>query len=245
MNLFQSKTISKSSWFNQIRRWCLMYALPHPLTFLSHPPEKDEFKSLIKKKAISYWETRLRDEASSLTSLAAFKPTFMSLVRPHPLWVSAGSSPIQVTMATVQARMLSGRYRTGALMRHWKSSRAEKNNGCCQLSEECTDVLETLTHVLCSCPALDGIRKSLLTFTSNFASNMTAPQATLLLELSDPRSLSFFEFLIDCSTLPSVINLVQQEVLDKFFLVSRTWVYVLHRERLKLLGRWRGQSNCV
>ena len=245
-NLFQSKTIAKSSWFDQIRRWCLMYELPHPLDFLLHPPSKQDFRTLVKKKVVCYWENHLREEASALTSLVTFKPGFMSLTRPHPLWNSAGSSPVQVTMATVQARMLSGRYRTGALMRHWKASSAEKNKGFCQLSDECSNVLETLPHVLCSCPALESTRRNLASFTLKCASKMDETLAALLLDLCDPASSYFFDFLLDCSTIPAVINLVQQhnlEVLDKFFAVTRTWVYVIHRERLKMLGRWHGQTS--
>ena len=58
-NLFQSKTIAKSSWFDQIRRWCLMYELPHPLDFLLHPPSKQDFRTLVKKKVVCYWEKRV------------------------------------------------------------------------------------------------------------------------------------------------------------------------------------------
>ena len=56
----------------------------------------------------------------------------------------------------------------------------------------------------------------------------------------------FCQFLVDCSVLPEVIA-VGQVLGDKLvhhhlFRVSRTWCYTLHRDRLKILGRWRKWS---
>ena len=237
-NILQSKTISRGSWFHQIRSLCLMYDLPHPLDFLEAPMTKNSYKLLVKKKVINYWEIYLRNEAASLQSLSSFKPTFMSLKKPHPLWSTAGSSPTQVSMAIVQATMLSGRYRTEALLRHFSPSKT----GSCLLSEMCVDTRDSICHILCACPALNSHRNGLLSFTSNFASRLPFSYAQLLLQLCDPSNNSFCDFLIDCSSFPEVISLEQEhghEVLEKFFMVTRTWIFVLHRERLKLLGRWR------
>ena len=131
LNIFQCHTYTKSSWFHQIRNWCLLYSLPHPFSILQSPPPKEVFKQLVKKKVISYWEVRLREESCLLSSLTYFRPDYMSLCKPHPLWRTAGSSPAKVTKATVQALLLSGRYRTEGLMKHWSSNKS----GFCLLSE--------------------------------------------------------------------------------------------------------------
>ena len=60
---------SSKSWFIQIRDICLLYDLPHPLQLLSNPPSKQTFKKLAKAQVISYWELKLHQEASFLTSL--------------------------------------------------------------------------------------------------------------------------------------------------------------------------------
>ena len=39
-NIFTAATISKGSWFHQIRKWCLMYNLPHPSVILASPQIK-------------------------------------------------------------------------------------------------------------------------------------------------------------------------------------------------------------
>ena len=56
-----------------------------------------------------------------------------------------------------------------------------------------------------------------------------------------PNSATFCQFLIDCSVLADVVRAVQLEgnaVLQHLFAITRTWVYSLHKERMKLLGRW-------
>jgi hypothetical protein len=52
----------------------------------------------------------------------------------------------------------------------------------------------------------------------------------------------FCQFLLDCSVLPEVIAAVQkqgEDILSHLFAITRIWVYTLHRDRLKILGRWR------
>ena len=131
LNIFQSRTISSHSWFYQIRENCLMYGLPHPLGLLTSPLSKGLYKKRVKTCIINYWEQVLRAEASPLESLSYFKPSFMSLTKVHPIWFTAGSSPSKVAMATIQARMVSGRYRTEYLCRHWSNN----IHGYCHVSQ--------------------------------------------------------------------------------------------------------------
>ena len=143
VNYFSAVTISPKSWFTQIRDLCLMYRLPHPSIFLSSPLPKLEFKRLVKKRVIDYWEHQLRKKATELKSLEYFDPNFMSLVSPHPLWTTAGHSPSKVAMASVQASMLSGRYPIDKLTRHWSL----KVSGYCTLHENCSNMMEDICHV--------------------------------------------------------------------------------------------------
>ena len=233
-NIFNYSTMASKSWFSQIRDLCLLYNLPHPSILLSLPPTKTIFKNLAKKHVIDYWEKILRLEAEPLTSLEFFKPAFMSLSTPHPLWKTAGQSPAKVSMATIQAQMLSGRYRTEMLCSHWSN-----RDGTCLLSPLCNQEKEDLRHILISCTALTATREKLTRYTLSFSQQypLTAP---LLLKFCAPSSPQFCQFLLDCSVIPSVILETQQhgmEVLHDLFNVTRTWCYTLHKERMKLLGR--------
>ena len=236
-NIFTLKTLSKASWFFQIRNLCLQYSLPHPYDLLQNPPLKHAYKRLVKSKVVDYWEILLRQEADNLRSLVYFKPRFMSLCQTHPLWTTAKYSPSKVSMAQIQANMLSGRYPCGALLKHWS-----KGDGCCKLSPSCTATLEDLPHILSECPALESARYRLGHYTQQISELLPPIATAVLLDYCRPSHPSFCNFLLDCSVVPPVIRLVQDlgfDLLCTFFTVTRTWLFVLHRERLKLLGSWK------
>ena len=191
VNYFSAVTISPKSWFTQIRDLCLMYRLPHPSIFLYSPLPKLEFKRLVKKRVIDYWEHQLRKEATELKSLKYFDPNFMSLVSPHPLWTTAGHSPSKVAMASVQASMLSGRYPIDKLTRHWSL----KVTGYCTLHDNCSNMMEDICHVLQHCTALNVARLKLLDYTHSQIKDL--PQ--ILQNLACPR---FTNFLLDCFSIP-------------------------------------------
>ena len=193
----------------------------------------------MKKKVIDYWENHLRIEASNLSSLEFFRPSHMSLSVTHPLWTTAGASSTRVAMASCQALMLSGRYRTQKLCSNWDNS-----NGYCRLSLSC-NTIEDITHILKTCSALDKTRDKLKTFTKIYCQDKPDIHDLIHTHCSPDRD-SFCQFILDCSVLPDVINAVQingQEILNQLFTLTRIWCYSLHRDRLKLLGRWPFINN--
>ena len=79
------------------------------------------------------------------------------------------------------------------------------------------------------------------TFTSSYI-NSHPVVATIVRQYCYPDCRLFCQFLLDCSALPEVIAAVQQHgnvILEHLFNITRIWVYALHRDRLKILGRWR------
>ena len=141
------------SWFVNARSLCQQYDLPDPLLILQSPPTHSQWKRMTKCKVIDWWQRKLRGTADHLDSLDFFKPDFMSLSSPHPIWSSA-SSPFEVSKAVVSARMLSGRYRTDKLMSKWSTTNP---SGFCQLPG-CHGELGTLQHILLECPSLSNAR---------------------------------------------------------------------------------------
>ena len=209
---------------------------------LEHPMGKTEFKRLVKSKFLSYWEIVLREEAFHLKSLCYFQPQFMSLSKPHPLWLTAGHSPRKVSMALIQAIMLSGRYRSNSLKRHWSKT----NDGACTLTPECSNVVEDIHHIIAFCPALKEVRMNLLKFTSEYSSCLPEPVKVYIMSICRPSHPQFCQFMIDCSSLPEVVRLAQvfgNDVLGHLFHVTRVWIYSLHRKRMKMLGIWRTPTN--
>ena len=129
-NMLISEKPKSKSWFCQICDICLTYNLPHPLKMLEFPPSKDDLKKLTTARVLSYWETKLRGEASMLPSLQNFKPEFMSLKTPHLIWRTVGSNPYEVSKAIQQARFLSGRYCSSYLERHF----SKNEEGFCKIA---------------------------------------------------------------------------------------------------------------
>ena len=238
MTVLSSETPQTKSWFFHIQELCQQYNLPDALCQLESPLPKTNFKKLVKKNVVNHWEQLLRAEASEprYSSIAFFNPTYMSLTAPHPLWTTCGSSPTKIAMATIQAVMISGRYKSESLCRNWSKNK----EGFCLLSPSCDQTVEDISHILSTCNGLSTQRSKLISFTASYAA--TVPAITdLILTLCVPSNPNFVQFLLDCSCLPEVILTTQQhgrEVLHHLFLITRIWVYTLHRERMKLLGRW-------
>ena len=145
---------SARSWFQQVRDICLLYSLPHPLTFLQFPPTKAAFDKLVKDKIIEFWENKLREETLNLSSLAFFKTAHLSLRTPSYIWLAAGANSFESAKSLIISKMISGRYRSDYLCRHWTPA---NRNGFC-LEQTCDRVLGDLIHMLTICPSLHSTR---------------------------------------------------------------------------------------
>ena len=139
---------SSKSWFFHIRSLTLQYGLPHPLILLENPPSKFSFKKLVSSKVMDFWERKLRQSSIPLKSLRYFNPNFMSLKTPHPLWTSCGDNSFEISKAIIQAKFLSGRYRTDSLLSHFE----ESVNPQCSLCKQ--QVTGSLEHLLVLCDSL-------------------------------------------------------------------------------------------
>ena len=156
----------------------------------------------------------------------------MSLSQPHPIWTTAGSNPYEVSKAIQQARFLSGRYRTENLCRHWSANK----QGLC-LAPTCHNEEESVEHILINCSAYHQVRDR----HHSIWHNHPDPIIHKLLHGVVHNPLTLLQFILDCSVIPNVILAAQEHgsvVFAALFKLTRTYCYAVHRERLKLLGRW-------
>ena len=227
---------SSHSWF--IQNICDQYSLPDPMSTLTNPPTKSSYKNKVKSSIIHFWETKLRQKASSLDSLIFFKSQFYSLSKPHPIWTSAGSNPYEVKKACVQARMLSGRYRTCWLSRHWTSDSC----GSCSLPICSLDPTPgTLSHILTECPDLAPARQGIFSLWTDYLKDKPLLLPIIVKYTVDCQPSPNLQFLLDCTVLPDVISLSQLHgslVHDSLLYLTRTFCFSVHKARLKLLGKW-------
>ena len=223
------------SWFLLIKETCQQYGLDHPLEILDNPPNKQKFKKLVKLKICEYWQHRFVTECSELSSLKYFDPTRASLLSPHPIWRFAGSSAYEVNKSNVVAKMLSGRYRTESLKRHWSS-----NSGGYCVMPTCEKTLGDLEHLLLFCPALQPSRNRLYNIWSQKLHHM-GPLLDIFQRLVNGPTQEFISFLLNPSANSELLSLSQahgQWVLDNAMYLTRTYVYTIHKEKLILIGEW-------
>ena len=146
----------------------------------------------------------------------------MSLSSPHPIWLYAGS-PFEVSKAVVAARMLSGRYRTDKLVRHWS---AHNPNGYCKLPGCSGAEVGDLAHIVLDCPALVNVRLKQISLWSSFLVSHPALFPVISYYTVENRHL-MLEFLLDPSTMPMVISCTEnnEDCLRHCLYLSRTWLY--------------------
>ena len=229
---------SGRSWFLQVRDISVQYSLPDPLTILNSPPTKLSYKKLVKSRIIDYWETKLRQDALNLSSLAFFKPQFYSLSKPHPIWSSAGSNPYEVEKACCQARMLSGRFRSCWLARHWSGD----SSGNCSLPTCRQDPTPgTISHILTTCEDLAPARLRIYSLWAEYLKEYPLLLPIIINYTVNCEQSQAVQFLLDCTVLPDVISLKQQHgqwVYDSLLYLTRSYCFSVHKSRLKLLGKW-------
>ena len=105
---------------------------------------------------MTYWHELFTAETKKLKSLKYFMPELYSLTRPHYMWSMAASNPFECSKSSVLAKLVSGRYRSDMLCRHWSKNR----NGFCR-APSCSSTPGTMEHILVTCPALSITRERL------------------------------------------------------------------------------------
>ena len=235
INVLTTAPPSAASWFQQIRKLCLQYQLPHPLKLLYEPLQSQIYKKLVKSKVVDYWELQLRNSSEDLSSLPYFKPAFMSLTKPHPMWIACKSNPFEVHKAVITARMLSGRYLTDKLQRHWTQNKLGK----CLLPNCSPFSVGSLEHLLLHCSSLARIRSKLLCLLSSVAEEHIVLKTIIFNAILSHDHSELMQLLLDCTTMQPVIETYRvfgTHIRDRLLYIGRTWCYSIHRERMSQLG---------
>ena len=224
--LTQVPTKAKS-WFQQIEKICTQYDLPSSLYLLSHPLSKGAFKSLVKRKIVEYWQALLRVEADSMRSMKYFKSELYSLTRCHYIWSTAASNPYECSKSTVLARMISGRFRSEALCRHWSTNRS----GYCR-APTCYQIYGTLEHLLVSCPALESVRERLYTMWLDRSVMFPSLHVTIRDILASDENQKV-QFILEPLAFPDIFQSFKihgNRFIQQLSYLTRTFVFYIDRE---------------
>ena len=97
----------------------------------------------------------------------------------------------------------------------------------------------SIEYLFVQCPVLDDHRKQIHLKLST--SDDMSETAKSLINDSFQSVKSATQMLLDCTPIPAVISAKQIEgpsILHQLFRFSRSWCYTMHKNRLKLVGRW-------
>ena len=155
----------------------------------------------------------------------------MSLSKPHPMYTYAVTA-YQANKCVSVARLLSGRFRLGSLVRHFYP---DKVSGICEL---CNLELEDIPHLIIpKCPKLADRTQLLLKYAKDSLANCSTAAAIFDNIIHGEDDELKVQFMLDPSVIPEIILAAQENknLLGKLFKVSTTWCYSLVRTRRKLL----------
>ena len=108
------------------------------------------------------------------------------------------------------------------------------------MSDTCHNVKGDLLHLLIVCPALEHTRHRLHSLWCSKSADCP-PLHSLVLRILGSSPESQVRFILDSTPCPELIKLIQmfgKEIQDRVLYLTRTWAFSIHRQKLKLLGRW-------
>ena len=148
------------------------------------------------------------------------------------MWAGAVTS-YTVNKRVTTARMLSGRFRCGSLLRHFNPD----ISGICEL---CGKELEDIPHIILPrCPNLLSQADILRRYAENtLATCPTAFQLFSDIVVKGKDDYLKVQFFVDPSVIPAVIAAAQvnKHIMEAILTVTTTWCYSMNRTRCKLLG---------
>ena len=158
----------------------------------------------------------------------------MSLSTPHPIWTPSSTNAFETNKTVVQTSLLSGRYKSDYLSRHWVK---ENPDGLCTLCPG-NSLLGTIEHLLVSCDTLSSTRQNIIEYWHKYSSEDDALRKLLCTKLS-ANTAELVQFLLDPSVVPDVIFGCQRQLynLDELYKLTRCWCYAVHRKRLQITGK--------
>ena len=153
----------------------------------------------------------------------------MSLSKPHPLWTTCSNNSYECSKAILQAKIVSGRYKTDRLARHF----GQNNDGNCRICNENADGSMVL---LLHCPSLATTRQKMFHLLHERNNYCASTRHLINSIMGGPSESDKVQLLLDCSCLPDIISshLSDNRTMLEIFRFTRTWCFAVHSMRLKI-----------
>ena len=142
----------------------------------------------------------------------------------------------------IVAKMISGRYRSEDMCKHWSSS---NKLGNCLAPTCCSGVTGDLEHMLVACPALQEVRARLTKLWLDRSTQSTALHQLIKMVLASPPLIQV-QFILDPTVFDGIkmlIELYDFPIIEHMLYLTHTYAYYIHRETMIMLGRWPGDHG--
>ena len=217
------KSLDSNSWVVNVRQLLEKYQLPNAFSLVGNPPEKPQWKKMVKNAISTHWDDVLKTEAEKKTSLEYLNLDACAPGQVHPVW-NCGHDPCQVTMATTKVRLLVQRYALTGSHCAGKNQRTS-----CPL---CMGGTEDVQHFLLECPALEEVRQPYCRQISNILQEF----------YYQPNNINdLVQVVLDCS----VIIWMPPDVRRELESITRKLCFKLHNSRAVMTGRESFRVNPI
>ena len=152
------------------------------------------------------------------------------------MFTTCSTNPFETNKSTCQAALVSGRFKTDLLSRHWVK---DNPDGLCVLCPG-LNIPGSLEHFMVTCSTLMPVRITILNYWYSYSEEDDILRKLLITKLRSPMQ-TLLQFLIDPSVDSDVIWGVQKKLinLEEIFKLTRSWCYSLNRKKLQITGKFR------
>jgi hypothetical protein len=147
------KESTSSSWAVLVRKILHKYHLPDAFSIFENPPNKEDWKTTVKRAVLGQWTRNLRKESSNMSSMKWVNLEQLQLGSIHHS-LKGTANPINVQKIAVASKLLVRRY---PLRTNWTAG-SRKSDTCPLCSEEPEDE----EHFTLRCRLLQDVRLPLL-----------------------------------------------------------------------------------
>ena len=226
--LLENSNDNSRTWSIHVRHLCSTYGIKDPLVLMKNPvPGKETFMEEVKTKISAFHECQLRQQALENSVMKFFNVSLIGLRgRLHYCLLDVDDSR-KVALISPHVQMMIGNYFTGYL-----SSKGPTQE--CPLCDTLvTSYIDSLTHLIATCVALNAERNRVLEEYTTLCKNINSP---IVFNDFQESKMKLAQFILD----PASLNLnrrvnISDPNLHKFLKISRNFCFLINKRRREIL----------